>query len=893
MPLHHYLRPLLAPDSVALVGASERPGSLGRIVYENLLDGDFKGELHAVNSRHGKVLGRKVFSSLAAIPVPVDLVLITVPCAQVPRVLEEAARAGIKVAVVLSPPPEDEGDARRWLRDLLATARRRRIRLLGPHAFGVMRPQIGLNATLGAGRAHAGRLALIAQSGAMCTAMLDFATPAGIGFSSVVALGGGIDIGFGELLDAALLDPETNGILLYVETVRDARRFLSALRAAARTKPVVVLKAGRAVEIRHPAINGVAPPTADAVFDAAMRRAGAVRVMTYTQLFAVARLLAMGKLARGDRLAIVTNGHAPGTLAADIAFDRAIPLARLGSGTIRRLAAILPPNVAKRNPVNVRGDAPPERLAGAVEAALGDDGVDAVLALHVQRPTTGATDAARAVATVARSASKPVLAAWLGALDRHEVAEALEAGGIANFYTPENAVDAFAYGAAYRRNQQLLLEVAPPQPEPSPPDHVTAERIRQAAAAANRTVLTPVEAHALLAAFGLPVPRTEPADTLKDALAAARRIGYPVRLVFDPVAVPGAARERPRLLSRGGLRSGTMVSRAYGQMLEGVVVRGRRPGYRGVLVQKDPPVLHSLALAIAVHTDPVFGPVITFGNSINATLVDHERVVLLPPLNRRLALDLIRDSKALASIGVHNVLPQLELLVRILLQLSALVCAVPWLRSLVMDPVHVGPTDAVIAGANAVVDPKRRWSPGDYRHMAIHPYPIELVSDARLADGTLLHVRPIMPEDANLERAFVAALSEETRYYRFFYRLHELTPAMLARFTQVDYDRELALVAIESTPAGPRIVCVARYISNPDLESAEYAVVVADAWQNRGVGRMVMERLIACARARGLQRLEGAVLRTNTQMLRFVTSLGFTVHDDPEEPDQVLTQLSL
>ncbi len=891
MPLHHYLRPLLMPTSVALVGASERPGSLGRIVYENLLDGDFQGALHAVNARHGRILGRKAFASISAIPGPVDLVLITVPCAQVPRVLDDAARAGVKAAIVLSPPPENEGDARRWLRDLLATARRRHVRLLGPHAFGVMRPQIGLNATLGAARAHAGRLALIAQSGAMCTAMLDFATPAGIGFSTVVALGGGLDIGFGELLDAVLLDSETDGILLYVETVRDARGFLSALRAAARTKPVVVLKAGRSMEIRPPAVNGVVPPNSDAVFDAAMRRAGAVRVMTYTQLFAVARLLAMGKIARGNRLAIVTNGQAPGTLAADIAFDRGIPLARLGSGTVRRLAALLPPNVAKRNPVNVRGDAPPERLAGAVEAALGDDAVDAVLALHVQRPTTGATDAARAVATVARNSSKPVLAGWLGALDRREVGEALEAGGIANFYTPENAVDAFAFVAAYRRNQQWLLEVAPPQPEPSLPDYVTAERIRLAAVGANRTVLTGIETYGLLGAFGLPVPRTEPADTLKDALTAARSIGYPVRLVFDAVAVPGARLHTP-IIAKGGLRSGSMVSRAYGQLFDGAA-RGRRAGYSGMLVQKDAPIVQSLDVAIAVHTDPVFGPVITFGNSVNATLVDHERVVLLPPLNRRLALDLIRDSKALASIGADNVLPQLELLVRVLLQVSSLVCAVPWLRSLVMDPVHVGAADAVIAGAYAAVDPKRRWSPGDYRHMAIHPYPVELVTDARLADGTLLHVRPIMPEDANLEQAFVAGLSEETRYYRFFYRLHELTPAMLARFTQVDYDRELALVALTATPAGPQFVCVARYICNPDLESAEYAIVVADAWQNRGVGRLVMERLIACAKARGVERLEGAVLRTNTQMLRFVTALGFVVHDDPEEPDQVLTVLPL
>ncbi len=891
MHLQHYLRPLLAPSSLALVGASERPGSLGRVVYENLLEGEFRGGLFAVNPAHAKVLGRKSFPSISAIRAPVELAVIAVPCARVTGVLEDGAKSGVKAAIVMSAPPTNDGDARRWTRDLAATARRRGIRLLGPHAFGIMRPELGLNASMGTSRPRGGRLALVAQSGSMCTAMLDFALPAGIGFSSVVALGGGIDVGFGELLDALLLDAATDGILLYVEDVRDARRFLSALRAAARTKPVVVLKAGRSQEIRFPAVSGITPPAPDDVFDAAMRRAGAVRVMTYAQLFGVARLLAVGKIARGDRLAIVTNGHAPGTLAADMACDRGIPLARLGNATVKRLASLLPPNIARRNPVNVRGDAPPERLAAAVAASLADDGVDAVLALHVERPVTAPTDAARAVAATARPAAKPVLGAWLGALHRDEVQDALDAGGIASFYTPESAVDAFAYVAAYRRNQQWLLEVAPPQPEPSPPDYVAAERVRLEAAAANRTVLTRLETQRLLGAFGLPVPESAPAETLKEALSAARTLGYPVRLVLDE-AGQAPARERVEPVERAGVRNGRMLSRVYGGLFAGGS-SGRRAHAHSVIVERDAHIAQSFDVAIGVHTDPVFGPVITFGNSVHAALVDHERMVLLPPLNRRLARDLIVASRAVVTIGADKMLPQLDRLVLILLQLSSLVCAVPWLRTLVLDPVHVGGEDAVIAGMQAIIDPKRRWTPGDYRHMAIHPYPVELVSDLTLADGTLLHVRPIMPEDAELERAFVAGLSEEARYYRFFYRLHELTPAMLARFTQVDYDRELALVALQAAPGGLSFVCVARYIANPDRESAEYAIVVSDAWQGRGVGSAVMKRLIECARTRGLARLEGAVLRANTGMLRFVKSLGFVVREDPAEPDQLLTVLEL
>ena len=343
--LQHYLRPLLVPSSVALVGATGRAGSLGRIVIENLLEGEFKGDLHFVNPHHRRVLGKRCHATLRAIGKPIELALIAVPCAAVPSVLDDGARAGVKAAVLLSAPPGDEGEARRWERDLVATARKRRIRLFGPHAFGVIRTDIGLNATMGAAVAHPGRLALIAQSGAVCTAMLNFATPLGIGFSTVVALGGAYDVGFGELLDALVRDPGTDSILLYVETVRDARGFVSALRAAARMKPVVVLRAGRSNE---GGATESGAPSPDAVFDAAMKRAGTVRVMTYTHLFSAARILAMGRIPRSDHLAIVTNGHGPGTLAADTAADRGVPLAVLTKETRAALAGILPAHMSVR-----------------------------------------------------------------------------------------------------------------------------------------------------------------------------------------------------------------------------------------------------------------------------------------------------------------------------------------------------------------------------------------------------------------------------------------------------------------------------------------------------------------------------------------------------------------
>jgi len=879
----HYLRPLLMPASVALVGASSTPGSMGRVVMENLLGGVFHGSLYAVNPGHRRVLARRSYPSLAAIGKPVELALIAVPYAAVAAVLNDAALAGVKAAIVLSAPPVDPDAARRWHRDVLATAGARGIRVLGPHSFGVIRTDIGLNATHGTVVAHPGRLALVAQSGAVCTAMLDFAGSAGIGFSTVVALGGGMDVNFGELLDALLFDPGTDGILLYAEAVGDARRFLSALRQAARTKPVVVLKAGRSMERGN--ADG---PSPDAVFEAAMRRAGTVRVKTYTQLFAAARILAMSRISRGDRLAVVTNGHGPGTLAADIAADRGIVLADFSPATEKALAAVLPANVVCRNPVNVRGDATPQRLAAAVDATLSDPHVDAVLALHVARPGTSATDAARAVANVARRATKPVLGAWLGSIERREASAALEAGGVPNFYTPENAVEAFSFLAIYRHNQEWLLEVPPPQPEPHPPDLVVVERIRAEATSANRRVLTEMEMHTLLATFGLPVAPAASADTLSEALANARRLGYPVTLGSETPA-PDSDPQAP--VARRRLRNGRMLTQAWVALLGGAAPARKRTA---VILRKEGVFDGSHDLAIGVHTDAVFGQVLTFGAGGTGAAGIGERVVLLPPLNERLARDLIRGTPSAAAVlGVDGDAASMDALTRVLVQVSTLVCTLPWVRSLALDPVRVGDGRAEISGARVTIDPNFKPARRRYGHMAIHPYPIEMVADVTLSDGTPLHVRPIRPEDAELERTFVQGLSEQTRYFRFFYQLHELTPAMLARFTQVDYDRELALVAVDERGDARTIIGVARYIMSPDPESAEFAVVVADAWHGRGVAKMLMTRLIECAKGAGLKRLEGTVLRGNHNMLKFTAGLGFTTRDDPEDREQVTVTLVL
>ncbi len=877
--MHHYLRPLLAPRSVALVGASQRPGSLGRIVFENLLGGEYKGTLHAVNPSHARVLAQPTYASLAAIGQPVDLAVIATPADTVPDILEGVRKGTLGAAVLMSAPLRaDRTAASAWSRTVAGLARKRGIRLVGPGALGVIRTDIGLNATFCAPAALPGRLAIVAQSGAVSAAMLDFAAPLGIGFSTVITLGGGIDVGFGELLDALVVDPVTDGILLYVERIGDARTFLSALRAAARTKPVIVLKAGRSLEARR-------VPARDVVFDAALMRAGTVRVGTYTQLFAAARILAHGRVPRGDRLGIVSNGRGPAILAADDACERRVSIAKLAPATLAALDAILPPASERANPVDVRGGASAVLFAEAVRVTLADPGVDAVVALHVARPAIGATDSARAVAAVARESPKPVLGAWLGAVNRREVDDALDAGGIANFFTPENAVDAFSFLAAYRRNQAWLLEVPPPQPAPELPDTGLAERLRVAAEREGRARLSTGDLWALLAAFGVAVQPHGVAETLAEAESAARRLRFPVRMMLETDdASPAAWRDA---------RTRTALARAWGELH--TTRRGELRGrYTGRVIVLRPVTVSAPPAAIGVATDPVFGPVIMFDDATREA--GARFALMLPPLNRRLAQDLLGEVLAPTPRAGATAAPaaaKRDALTDALIGVSTLVCALPWMRTLELRPVVVADGRAIVTGARAVIDPRRRPQPG-YRHMAIHPYPVELVGDASLADGTRLTVRPIRPEDAALERAFVQGLSDQTRYFRFFYQLHELTPAMIARFTQVDYDRELALVAIARDARDREaFVGVARYIANFDGESAEFAVVVADAWQGRGIARMLMERLLAAARRRGLVRLEGTVLRANSNMLKFTAALGFRVRDDPDDAEQVIVERDL
>jgi len=881
--LRHYLQPLLAPRSVALVGATERDGALGSIVYRNLAAAGLRGGLWGVNPKYATLFGAKAYRRLGDLPEKPDLAVIVTPARTVSGIVREAGEVGIKAAAVLTSGFAEAGDDGKRLQiELVDAARRAGVRLLGPNCIGLMRTDVGLNATFARSYAHAGPLALVSQSGAMCTAMLDWAYAAGVGFTSVVSLGGAADVDFGEVLDFLLADEATRAILMYVEGIRDARRFVSALRAAARVKPVIALKVGRYASGSRAATSHTgALVGSDAVFEAALRRSGTVRVKTYTQLFAAARVLAKGPLPAGERLAILTNGGGPGVVAADSAAENRVPLAVLGPQTLAKLDATLPPQWSHGNPIDIIGDAPPERFALATAAALADPGVDALLVLYSPVAVTSPQDAARAVAQAARGTKKPLLAGWLGDINPHETRRYLDAEGIPNFYTPENAVEAFSFLCAHRRNQQQLMQAPPAlHGETAPPDLARASAIRDAALAAGRKLLNEREATALLDAFGLPVPRSVVVTTQEAALQAAREIGFPVVLKIQ-------SRDISHKSDVGGVRlnlqNAAMVASAYDDMLRHV--RALRPQARidGTLVQPMLRYAHAREVLVGVATDPAFGPVISFGAGGVAVEAVRDTALALPPLNAALAHELMQETRVYRLLTAYRNVPavDMEALCKVLNGVSRMVCLLPWLAEMDLNPVLAHPGGAVIADARIVIDPAQLEARPRYGHMAIHPYPVELEEELTLAGGARVRLRPMRPEDAELEQSFFAALSERSRYQRFMQHLRHLPPELLARFTQLDYDRELALVALHDEA----FIAVGRYAPNPDGETAEFALVVADAWQGKGLGRALLERLAGAARAAGYRALYGVILRANHDMLDLAARLGFK--EETREGDEV------
>ncbi len=880
------LKGLFDPASVAVFGAGPAADSVGGDVFARLAGGTFAGPVVAINPAHAALGERPCYPDLASAGIRPDLAVIATPAGSVAGIVRQCGEAGVRNAIVLSAGFAETGAEGAALQDALAqVARRHRVRLLGPNCVGLARPGIGLDATFLKSSPPPGDLALVSQSGALCSAIADWALAHDLGFSALVSLGNAADIGFGAAIDFLATDPATRAILLYVEGLRHASAFLSAVRIAARTKPVIVLKAGRHADSSRAAHTHTGAMMGnDAVFDAALARVGAVRVRSFGGLFAAAEILAANRRAHGHRLGIVTNGGGAGVLAADRAGDLGLDLPAPAASTVEALDAALPAYWSRANPLDILGDAPPAAFGTAVGAALSDPGFDGVLAMLTPQAMTDAGAAAEAViAAHAAGTAKPLLACWMGERSVAAARGLMSRNGIPDFTTPERAVEAFSYLAAHHRAHELSLEVPGPLPAQSPPDIEGARMILDAALRDGRTMLSDIESKAILRAFGIAVNTTLPAADAAAALVAAETVGF-------PVAIKLVSPDVTHKSDVGGVRvnvAGAAEVMAAVRQIAADLARARpQARFRGVTVEKMVPAAQARELVVGVSRDSVFGPAILVGAGGTMVEILRDRAIGLPPLTSVLAHRMLEGTRVDALLGPLRGRPAAdrEAVIDVLLRVSEMVCELPAITELDINPLMAGPEGVLAVDARiAVARPRARDGP--YDHVAIHPYPRGLERVEHLADGTPLTIRPIRPEDAEGEAGFVRTLSPSGRRFRFMGALKELTPEMLARFVQTDYRREMALIATLSEGGGTVQQGVARYTVNPDGKSCEFAVVVADDQQHRGIGTRLMKALIEAARAHGLERMEGVVLADNAPMLQLTEELGFhrgPVNDDPD-----------
>ena len=870
---------LFAPRSVAVVGASQQPQRVGTTVLRNVLAGPFEGAVYAVNPKYATLSGIACHPDVAALPQAPDLAVICTPAATVPGLVAALGARGTRAAVILSAglgaPSAAAGVSLRQA--TLDAARPYLLRVLGPNCIGLLVPGIGLNASFAHTAALPGRIAFVSQSGALVTGMLDWAKARGIGFSHCISIGDSADVDFGDILDYLGGDGGTDAILLYVEDIRHARKFMSAARAAARTRPVIVLKAGREREGARAALSHTgALAGADAVYDAAIRRAGMLRVHATEDLFGAVATLARAHGTGGARLAIVTNGGGPGVMATDALVAGGGQLATLSGATLDALDALLPPAWPHANPVDLIGDAPAERYRAALDTVLRDDGVDAVLLIHAPTAIVASADIAAAVAPLARSHARKLLTCWLGGAALADARRVCDQAGLATYDTPEEAVHGFLQVVQYARNQRQLMQ-APPATALVHPDRAAVQSIL--AAAGSEGMLSEPQTKAVFAAYGIPVVATAVAATIEQALAAAAALGYPVALkILSPDIshksdVGGVALD---------LADGAALAAAARAMHERVAQLQPAARLDGFSVQAMARRPGAFELIAGAAVDPVFGPVILFGQGGTAVEVDPDRALGLPPLNLLLARDMVERTRVARMLaGYRNRRgADIDAVCRVLVQLAQLVADFPEIAELDLNPL-LADADGVLA-----LDGRIRLQPvapgvNSLDRLAIRPYPDHL---ARTVDwhGQPLTVRPIRPEDGAAHLAFFHALDPEDVRLRMFVHLRDLQPAQLARLTQIDYDREMAFIATRPGPGGTdETLGVARAVADPDNEEAEFAVTVRSDLKRQGLGTLLMHTLIDDCRARGTGRIVGTALAGNLGVIRLARQLGFTVDPVP------------
>ncbi len=862
---------LFDPSSIAVFGASQRTGSLGAAVWHNLSSGNYQGELYAVNPKHRMLGSHRVMARAADLPSAPSLAIICTPPTTVAPLIKEIAHLGTRAAMVLT-----TGLDQQHKRAMLRAAQSHLLRILGPNTMGLLSPHKGLNASLAHIDAITGDLAFVSQSGALVTTMLDWARARGIGFSHFVSLGECADIDFGDMLDYLASDPKTRAILLYVESIEAPAKFMSAARAAARNKPVVIVKAGRSPQGQSAARSHTGfLAGSDVVFDAAIARAGMLRVNTLQELFLAAQTLSRFRNNTADTLCVLANGGGAGVMAADAAAWAGVALSDLGAATRERLDAVLPPDSSNSNPLDIGWDAPVARYEQVLKILIADPAAGAILFIHTPTPMTPSAEIATALVPIAKHldrAAPRVLSCWLGDRAVEQARGQFQEAGIANFDTPEQAVHAFSMLRRYRDNQIELAQTPAALLTALRPDTIAIKTIVQEALANGRDRLTESEANAVLGACHIATAATtQVKPEPQAAVAAASTIGYPVvlKLLSDDIE------HKSRL---GGvalnLKDEIAVRDAAVLMLDSVHHQHPDARIRGFLVQAMVTKPHAHELIVGSTIDSLFGPVILFGQGGTAVEILADRAVALPPLNVPLAKALISRTRVARLLDGWADTPAVDhdALYGVLIAVSQLLAEVPEIADLDINPLVVNFEGAVALDARIRLSAN---GPAGANSFAIRPYPVELEEVLQWRGQTVV-LRPIRPEDESLHMTFLQRLSPEDIRMRVFYSKRAMERSELARLVQIDYAREMAFVALATGADGqPQTLGVVRALTDPDNVDAEFGVIVSSDLKGGGLGLLLMRKMIAYLRAQGTQRLVATVLDQNARMLKLAKELGF------------------
>jgi acetyltransferase len=882
---------IFAPRNVAVIGATEREGSVGRTILWNLISSPFGGTVYPINPKRSNVLGIRAYKDIKDLPEPVDLAVIVTPAPTVPGLIKDCVEMGTRGAIVISAGFKEIGpEGVKLEQEILATAREARMRIIGPNCLGVMSPITGLNATFAASMARPGSVAFLSQSGALLTAVLDYSYRENIGFSAFVSLGSMLDVGWGDLIDYLGRDPKTSSIVIYMETVGDARKFLSAAREVALQKPIIVIKAGRTDAAAKAAASHTGSLAgSDEVLDAAFRRCGVLRVNSISEVFYMADVLSKQPRPRGNRLTIITNAGGPGVLATDALITSGGKLAEIADVTVEKLNEFLPPAWSHNNPIDVLGDASPEIYARTLETAGNDPNSDGLLVILTPQAMTDPTQTAEHLKPYGKIEGKPVLASWMGGAMTAAGEVILNRAGIPTFDFPDDAARAFTYMYRYAYNLRGIYETPSLAEDTSRlmPDRALVEGIISSAREHGRTILTEYESKQVLQAYHIPTVPTVVAADEQAAVAAADQIGYPVVIKLHSETITHKTDVGGVQLN---LRDAEAVRAAYQTIYASVAEKVGAEHFEGVAVQPMIKLGDAYEIILGCSVDPQFGPVLLFGQGGQLVEVFRDRALGLPPLTTTLARRMMEQTKIYEALHGVRGRPPVDLaeLEEIMVRFSQLVVEQRFIAELDINPLLASHEQLIALDARVVLHPKdvtREQLP----RTAVRPYPHRYVFPYALRDGTQVTLRPIRPEDETLIRHFNETLSERSVYLRYLQVLNlsqRTQHERLARLSFIDYDREMALVAERTNErtGQPEIIGVSRFTKLHNQPIAEFGLIISDKYQGMGIGRQLLERLIEIARHEKLTTLYGYVVPENTEMLRLVEKLGFVAQRGEGDP---------